>query len=277
MSDAPPPDRAATPPRGPGAAAPLTPDRVEAVLADFRAWLTDLANHPPADPEPVAATPQVDLFTLVGQFTALRHDVNLQTKAVRAAVEQNADTLKQLAALTPTRDDEEGDDEPVADDSESLRPLVKSLLDVADALAVSLRQMEKLREAVEPLLADLTAAELPPPAPPPGFFARLLASAPPPAARPGPNADAAAEKLRQLAGSAADGYAMSLRRVERALAAAGLEPIPAAGRPFDPDLMEVVDTAADTGESPGTVVEAMRAGYRWRGRVFRYAQVKVAR
>ena len=40
---------------------------------------------------------EVDLYTLVGQFTALRQEVNLQTRAVRAQQEQNAETLRQLA------------------------------------------------------------------------------------------------------------------------------------------------------------------------------------
>ena len=65
--------------------------------------------------------------------------------------------------------------------------------------------------------------------------------------------------------------------VQSMLETAGLEPIPVADRPFDPDLMEVVDTTTGTGDTPGTVVEVVRAGYWWRGKVFRYAQVKVAK
>ena len=67
---------------GGGAPAPLTPSAVEAVLADFRRWLEGLANpereRRGGDDNPVARAPgspeTVDLFTLVGQFTALRHD-----------------------------------------------------------------------------------------------------------------------------------------------------------------------------------------------------------
>ena len=58
-----------------GRAAALTPERIEAVLADFRSWLSELpsATAPPLT-EPAAT---VDLHTLVAQFTALRHEVNL--------------------------------------------------------------------------------------------------------------------------------------------------------------------------------------------------------
>jgi molecular chaperone GrpE len=212
----------------------------------------------------------VDLFTLVGQFTALRHEVNLQTKASRAAVEQNAEVLRQLAANQPP---------PGAPDDE-LRPLLKAVLDVADVLALSLRQMERLRESVEPLLTDLGepgGVSPPEDRPRPGFFARLFGSAP--ARNPEPTAAAkqAAGKLRQLVAAAADGYAMSLRRVERVLPTFGLDPIPCLDKPFDPERMEVVEVVADTDRPPGTVVEEVRPGYTWRGKVFRFAQVKVAR
>jgi molecular chaperone GrpE len=202
--------------------------------------------------------PPVDLFTLVGQFTALRHDVNLQTKAARAAVEQNAEVLRQLAEAKPAAAAEEAD----------IRPLLKAVVDIADALALSLRQMERMRESVEPLLATLDK-----PREQPGFFARLFG-----ARQPVPEtSDPAADKLRQLAAAAADGYAMSLRRVERVLPTFGLERVACQDRPFDPELMEVVEVVGDAGRPSGTVVEEVRPGYLWRGKVFRFAQVKVAR
>jgi len=66
----------------------LTPEKIEAVLSDFRDWL----GHLPALPEaaPADAAEPIDLHTLLGQFIAVRHDVNLQTKAVRAQQEQNS-------------------------------------------------------------------------------------------------------------------------------------------------------------------------------------------
>jgi molecular chaperone GrpE (heat shock protein) len=73
----------------------------------------------------------------------------------------------------------------------------------------------------------------------------------------------------------ADGYTMSLRRVERALEAAGILAIPTVGRAFDPELMEVVEVT-DGGPS-GTVVEEVRRGYTRNGAVVRFALVKVAR
>src|SRR5207248_11403289 len=73
------------------------------------------------------------------------------------------------------------------------------------------------------------------------------------------------------------GYQMSLQRLERALAQQGLEPIECVGRPFDPETMEVVEAVRDPSRDTTEVLEEVRRGYRWQGRVFRFAQVRVAR
>lgn len=260
----------------------LSPSGIEAILADFRLWLADLAGgheaglregEAPAEPGALPARREprppgaVDLFTLVGQFTALRHEVNLQTKAARAAVEQNAEVLKAIVAKPEAPAEPEG-----------LRAALKAVIDIADALALSLRQMEKLRGSVEPLLADLgepTGAS-PRNSRSPGFFARLF-GAKPALTPPTDEARTAAGKLGQLAEAAIDGYAMSIRRVERTLPTLDLEPISCTGEIFDPELMEVVEVVGGSGEPAGTVIEEVRPGYRWRGKVFRFAQVKVAR
>src|SRR5438067_427931 len=107
-----------------GAATALTPDAVEAILGDFRTWLLD--TGPSAQPRSSESPePTVDLFTLVGQFTALRHEVNMQTRAARAAVEQNAELVKELkpAERAASNDD--------------LRPIARGLIDIADALSMS--------------------------------------------------------------------------------------------------------------------------------------------
>lgn len=217
---------------------------IDAILTDFRAWLEEFA----ARGEPAPAPPQtVDLFTLMSQFTALRHEVNMQTKAVRGAVEQNADLVKQLAAV------------PTPDSGEELRPVAKALIDITDALSLSLAQMAKLRDTAGALLQE--------PAPAQGFFSRLFGSAPP----------RDSTKLKQLAAAAADGYTMSLLRVERLFPDLQLEPIIRLGEPFDPETMEAIEVLGDTGQPSGTVIQTVRPGYLWRGKVFRFAQVKVAR
>ncbi|OWK45031.1 hypothetical protein FRUB_01362 [Fimbriiglobus ruber] len=239
---------------------------------------------------------------MVAQFVALRHEVNLQTRAARTAVEQTCEALKLLNQ--PAK--------PAADPDEPVRPFVKALIDIADALTIAGRQVERTRTALEPLLEDLTGSSLPEPPdlPPadepaapeatdrPGFFARMFGAAPAPGRPPAGNdgawvqwaedveaadaeraqrAEAADEKLRPLLAGLGDGYAMSLRRVDRVLPQFDIEPIDCVGQVFDPELMEVLEVLTDPDQPSGTVAEEVRRGYRWRGKLFRFAQVKVVR
>ena len=73
------------------------------------------------------------------------------------------------------------------------------------------------------------------------------------------------------------GYTMSLQRLERALAQQGLEPMQCLGQPFDPETMEVVEVVTQPGRFGIEVIDEVRRGYLRRGRVFRFAQVRVAK
>src|SRR5437762_2398921 len=166
MSDHAPPSVAGNAVVGP-AQEGLTPDRVEAVLADFRSWLQQAA--PPAVP-PAAAQP-LDLHTLLSQFVALRHEVNLQTRASRAQQEQNSEALKGLGeALDLLRQQQEahpGNDG--EDRDEQLRPLLKTLIDLHDSLSLAGREVQRVQEALDATLETLDTVaieEEPEPEPP---------------------------------------------------------------------------------------------------------------
>jgi molecular chaperone GrpE len=266
----------------------MTPDDVERLLADFRGWLL-AAPEPP--PEPADAGPPVDLATLVGQFTALRHEVNLQTRASRAQLELNAQTLDQLAqALDAVR---RPPVPPALDgraDDDALRAQLKAVLDVYDALALARREVQRLHAQ---LPAEPTATtDLP--APPDvsvqlPFWARWLRLGAAVETAVAPLHDwthratarlAAADtasRLRQMVDAILVGYDMSLQRLERTLRQCGLETIPAVGQPFDPETMEVAEVVRDASRTGTEVIEEVRPGYRWRGKLFRYAQVRVTR
>jgi molecular chaperone GrpE len=227
----------------------------------------------------------VDLAAVVAQIAALRHEVNLQTKASRAATEQTAEALKLAAAPKPSPDPDD-----------AVKPLVKTLVDIADALLIGKKQAEAAARAANDLAAELRVAD-PVPTPPdfsplkPGWFARLRRSTWNAAAisdewfaQMSARRYALNHKAEKLNGSLApllaglaDGYAMSLRRVERAFPQFGLEPLAVVGEPFDPDTMEAAEAVDDPEAPPGTVVEEVRPGYTWHGKPFRFALVKVAR
>jgi molecular chaperone GrpE len=270
---------------------------VERVLADFRDWLTNLQSVEeslPPSPGPV------DLHTLVGQFIALRHEVNLQTKAARSSLEQNAETLRQLEeTVDALRKPPEEDEEEGHGTREELKPLLKALIDVYDALALAQRQVDKQKTALAAGLESVVrVVEIEPPPEvatlpaKPGFWRWLLGG------NAVPNTGALSEwhrmtvkvlkereqkareacaYLKEVFDSLMTGYAMSLSRIDRALTKFGLEPIKCAGERFDPEMMEVVEAVAAGGGRPGAVIEEVRRGYLLDGAVFRYAQVRVGK
>jgi molecular chaperone GrpE len=273
----------------------LTPEAIEAVLADFRTWLQQVAAAP-APPVP-AATEAIDLHTLLAQFVALRHEINLQTKSTRLQQEQNAVTLEQfgqaLEMLQRQKLAAAEAEQQVQDDAR--RPLLKTLVDVYDALARGEREVERVREAVAnplPALAETTPA---PAEPGPdsttwqrlSFWSKWLGGKREDTAHVAHTNEKppdllehtrqAAGKAGQLLESVLTGYIMSVQRLERALDQAGLEPIRCVGHAFDPEKMEVVAVVNDSGRPNGEVIEEVRRGYFWRGRLFRYAQVSVAK
>jgi molecular chaperone GrpE len=287
MSDAASPIRTAEPLVDAADGGTLSAEAIEVILADFRAWLHNLAAVPTPTDEPSA----VDLFMLVSQFTALRHEINLQTKSARSALEQNGEALAELRGAV-----EELRERPTMEDD--LTPLLKAIVDVYDNLALALRQVMKQREAIEQPLAGLTdGVGLPEPlakemarlraARAPSFWSRLFGV---PTLRSQEldgffqlvqtrrdRMEQAAKLIRSSFDGLIAGYQMSLNRVDRVLEQFNLETIPAVGATFDPELMEAVEVVGDSGRPAGEVVEEVRRGYMRGEIVFRYAQVKVAR
>jgi molecular chaperone GrpE len=257
----------------------LTPD-VELILADFRSWLQEAKAIPP-----VAPADTLEVATIVQQFTALRQEVNLQTKASRAQLEQNAQTIAALQQALeelqrqPTPSDE-------GDSDNALRPLLKTLIDAHDALALAEREVRRMMENLP------SPAPPPQPSPPPEIkitlpywtrwfgldasiekqLASLKAQG-----QPAPSIDDGAARLRQILDALLVGYRMSMQRIERAFEQQSLEPIPCVGEPFDPELMEVAEVVREEGRASTEVIQEVRRGYLWHGRLFRYAQVRVAK
>ena len=73
------------------------------------------------------------------------------------------------------------------------------------------------------------------------------------------------------------GVELSVRKLEEALGAHGLEAIDAAGKPFDPSVHEAIGHEESAEHPEDTVMQVLRPGYRIRDRVVRPALVKVAR
>lgn len=270
-------------------------------MADFRRWFAAVA----ANGEAVAdAPPSIDLAGLLGHYVALRQEVNLQTRSVRAQQEQNAELVANLREAVE-RLSQPPREAPPTDHHQ--RALLTTLVELYDALSLATREIGRMREGVLPLLEalaedDYATEEVPSPTPPEPrgswlrrmfapseavapraeqeFFQRGREALAQEGARFRERVQRARETSDRVRGGLAaliTGYAMSLDRVERALRKHGLEPFPTLGEPFDPERMEVLEVVPASDRPAGEVVGEVRRGYLWNGRVFRFAQVRVAR
>lgn len=266
------------------------------------------AREEPAAEETAPVEVPLSLHALVAQFTALRHEINLNTKASRAQQEHNVQTLQELSRTTQDlRDRELRDRDRTQEDL--LRPLLKALVEAHDALALAHQEVQRMLENLEPLLEQFAAPSEPPARLPDleaslaqavqlPWWARLLgldrkagkllaahlgrqqaglALAQQDLLDQQERAADTADRLRQLLDGVLVGYAMSLQRLERTLSALGLETIATVGLPFDPEHMEVIDVVHDSERPTNEVIEEVRRGYLWKEHVFRFALVRVAR
>ena len=290
MSDFPSPIELASP--GEFGAEAVNADAVESILADFRAWLLEARDAPSAAVAPSETVPQppsLDVATVLQHFIALRQEVNLQTKATRAQQEQSVLTMGLLQEAMVALEKQTNQGEP----DEGLRPLLKTLIDVHDALALAEREVQRMLDHPPAWPAAPPSADQPPRiklkiphwARWIGLDASIEAQLAPLhawcAARAGqpvtPVADEAGERLTQILDALLIGYRMSLQRLERALTQQGLETIACVGEPFDPETMEVAEVVREQGRTSTEVLQEIRRGYLWHGRLFRYAQVRVAK
>jgi molecular chaperone GrpE len=75
----------------------------------------------------------------------------------------------------------------------------------------------------------------------------------------------------------AEGIRQTAASFEKALAAAGVEPINAMAEQFDPELHDAVETAEASPEDEGKVIDQHAPGYRMGEKLLRPARVKVGR
>jgi len=75
----------------------------------------------------------------------------------------------------------------------------------------------------------------------------------------------------------ARGIELGVRKLEEAMAAHGLEPIPSVGAVFDPKYHEAIGHEETADQPEDMVVSELRRGYRMRDRVLRPSLVRVSR
>lgn len=77
--------------------------------------------------------------------------------------------------------------------------------------------------------------------------------------------------------SADEGSMLILKQLREALTRMNVEEIPAKGLPFDPNFHNAVMLEEGSGTEENTVTEVFQKGYTVRGKIIRFAMVKVAK
>lgn len=249
----------------------------EALLGRFRQWLEETRREADALPDDVelsaeqAETRPVGLLQLVEEFTALRHEVKLQTKSSRTVAERTEQALAAMQQAMELFRSAEADEKEAG--QRAAKPLVESLMELDEAL---LRGRAVIDTARRRLLEDLTGhiqEQLD------GLLLKL------PAWRrwlcrswcrrtKEILVQRVALTYRDIFDSLVEGYDLILGRLQRAMKKAELYRIECVGRQVDPALMTVVEVVNDPLRPPGLVVDQIRPGYYWKDKVIRFAEVR---
>jgi molecular chaperone GrpE len=256
------------------------PEEVEGLLNRFREWLgtvrfeaQDLDRAGPGPgPERHEPEPELGLIDLVEEFTALRHELKLQTKSGRGLLEQAESMVSALRqAIEQFRSVEPKEAQAVW---AAGKVLAEALADLDEALVRGRREIEKAGRRIAEESIDALARALDDRFGRRSWIRRRLSV--------GYHQEVlqvvreAGRVRRELFDSLLEGYGLIQNRLSRVMKAERIERIPCEGQPVDPERMVVIDVLEDPSRPPGTVVKEFRSGYTWRGRLLRYAEVQAA-
>lgn len=253
------------------------PDHEE-ILGRLRHWLDETRSECASlddrisDEEP--AGDPVGMYPLVEQLTALRHDVKLLTRSARATEEGNEAALLSLRAAIEQLRAIESKQEDAAD--KTARPLVEALIALDESLVRGRGVIEQARQrVVEDVGVELQEARrrLDELYRTQSWWRRRLCRVWHEAASE-VYSGRALDTHRDIFDSLLEGYDLILSRLRRMMQEQSIVRVPCRGEAADPNRMTVVEVLSDPSRRPGTVVEEVRPGYCWNGRVLRFAEVK---
>jgi molecular chaperone GrpE len=247
----------------------------EALLSRFREWLREVRAGGDADeaPPPVAEGPEVGLYQIAEEFTALRQEVKLQTKSSRGLQDEAEALLPALRQAIEQFRSVAPKEEHAA--LSAARPFAEAIADLDEALERGRLGVEKARQnLVDPL--DLAAAALDLLYQRQPWHRRLRFR------RYHNEARALLDRQDRSTASGlfdalVEGFGLIQARLRRTMEAEQVKRIECVGRPVDPERMTVIGLVDASEQPPGHVADEVRRGYTWRDRVLRFAEVRAAR
>ncbi len=234
----------------------------------------DQAPPSDADAQPVG---DIGLYEFASEFTALRQELKLQTKSTRGLQEQSEQALQTLQAATRQLQlaEQKARDLASGNAADSSKPFVEALINLDDALDRGRLVIEAARTQITQTAARDFEQHLDRAFQRQSAWARWFGRG---------VLDSAKSVYRQqietghgkLFESILAGYQVIQSRLQKVLKDHDIERIACLEQTVDPHCMTVVEARPGTRFPPGRVIEEIRRGYRWKGKVLRYAEVGVA-
>jgi molecular chaperone GrpE len=262
----------------------LTPYEMEDIIERFRAWLAqadvdleslDVSRSGPeigqTGEDGAAISTSAGLVDLVEAFTALRHEVKLQTKGTRGLQESAAATLDGLDKAIHTFQSIPTAEARAAE--EAARPLVDALVDIDEAISRAVAAAVQTEGAQS--TDDVAARELAAHVRQLSWWRRAMSRAWNQTVRQ--SFAAAARAMDRRFESLTSGLKLLAERSKKRLAENEIERIECVGHRVKPEWMTVVGVLEDPSREAETVVEQLRPGYLWQGKVVRCAEVRAVR
>ncbi|MEX0819369.1 MAG: nucleotide exchange factor GrpE [Pirellulaceae bacterium] len=224
--------------------------------------------------EPAPELPAVGFIELLEAFTALRHETKLQTKAGRGLEDSVQASLQGLDRAirqfeTVQARETEAAERAAKPFAEALANLDEALARGAEAIASSHRQAaqavpRQLHSALDERFQQLT------------WWQRRFARPWHRHVQSVCEAEVAAA-IDSALSRAMEGYQLIRARLRRVMLEQEVARIDCVGETVDPARMTVVELVDDPQAEQGVVLEEVRPGYTYRGKVIRFAEVRAAR
>ena len=224
--------------------------------------------------EPAAPLPDVGLRQLIEAFTAMRHDLKLQTKSARALEHALQPALAGLEQAMGRFQAVTGCEQEAA--KLAAKPFVETLIGLDEAFLRGARAFESMHQRIARTSPERARETVDEPLPRlPRWRRWFVRNERRQTGRPGAETPARdhAEDIAHLM----EGHTLIQARIERALREHEIYRIESVGRHVNPSEMTVVELVDSPDTEPETVVEEIRPGYKWRDKVIRCAEVRAVR